>query len=114
MTDEQHDQNCERREALVRQIGAIMGWDYHQSPIYAGLRKVAIADATVIGLDKLEQIIGRLEGLTSIAAGHQKAVELLERVVVASHMRQHAALRGPTFEECREGFCGEYHKLAAK
>jgi len=44
---------------------------------------------------------------------HGNAIrELLERVVVASHMRNHASIASPTFNECDQGFCGEWHKLA--
>jgi len=42
------------------------------------------------------------------------AVDLLKRVVVASHLRQHASLTGPVFEKCRQCFCGEWHKFVER
>jgi hypothetical protein len=52
-----------QREQLVRRVCVVMGWEYHTSPVWAGLRKVALAEAVAIGLDKLEEIIIRLEEL---------------------------------------------------
>lgn len=67
MTDEDHDRNCERRERLVREICSLMGWPYRQSPIFTGLRKVALGEATVIGLDKLAEVIERLKVISTEA-----------------------------------------------
>lgn len=50
-----------RREAVIRRMCRIMGWDYHTSLVWAGLRKVALAEAVPVGLDKLEAIAERLE-----------------------------------------------------
>jgi hypothetical protein len=54
------DANHKRREKLTRHLCAIMGWEYKTGPVYAGLRKAALAEAVVVGLDKLEEIITRL------------------------------------------------------
>jgi hypothetical protein len=55
------DARCQKREAVVRRVCAVMGWDYHQSPVWTGLRKVALAEAVPVGLDKLEEIMDRLD-----------------------------------------------------
>lgn len=67
MTDKEEaelDRNVARREALVQRLCAVMGWEYATAVIWAGLRKVAEAEATVIGLNRLEEIVARLDTLT--------------------------------------------------
>lgn len=70
MTDEEAaeaDRNVARREALVQRLCAVMGWEYKTGNIWTGLRKAAKAEATVIGLDKLEEILARLEAAAVVA-----------------------------------------------
>jgi hypothetical protein len=55
------DRRHERREQLVRRLCEIMGWPYKTGHVYAGIRKVALAEAVAVGLDKLEEIVRRLE-----------------------------------------------------
>jgi hypothetical protein len=43
-----------------------MGWPYKTGPVWTGLRKVAMAEAIVIGLDKLQEIIDELEAIEVI------------------------------------------------
>src|ERR1700722_4713009 len=50
-----------RRESLIRRACKIMGWEYHTSPVWTGLRKIALCEAVPISLDKLEEILNRLE-----------------------------------------------------
>lgn len=50
-----------RREVLVRRMCAVMGWEYKTCHVYTGIRKVAQAEAVPVGLDKLEEILRRLE-----------------------------------------------------
>jgi hypothetical protein len=38
----------------------------------------------------------------------------LRRAVLASHMRNHAGISKPGFNQCREGFCAEWHSLFGK
>jgi hypothetical protein len=57
------DARCERRESLIRRMVAVMGWEYHTSPVLTGMRKAALSEAVVVGLDKLEAILERLEGM---------------------------------------------------
>jgi hypothetical protein len=38
-----------------------MNWPYHTSPVWGALRKIAMAEAVAISLDKLEEILNRLE-----------------------------------------------------
>lgn len=40
--------------------------------------------------------------------------ELAQRAVLALHLQNHARLTKPTFMDCREGLCGDYHALLAK
>lgn len=39
---------------------------------------------------------------------------LAYRMVVANHMRSHAGLNKPDFDDCRQGFCGDWHSLQEK
>lgn len=55
-----HDEACERRESLVRRIGKIMDWPYHQSLILTGFREVAKGNAVIISNDKLEELCKRM------------------------------------------------------
>lgn len=65
MTDaEILDANHARRQRLVREMCAVMGWEYKTYPAWTGLRKVARAEATAISLDKLEEVIARLRSGT--------------------------------------------------
>lgn len=36
--------------------------------------------------------------------------QFCERVVVAGHIRNHAALNRDNFSECRDGFCRDWHE----
>lgn len=63
MTVDEMDARCERREKLVHRMCEIMGWPYQQGPIWAGLRKIAMAEAVPISLEKLAEVIARLEEL---------------------------------------------------
>lgn len=56
------DARHERRNQLCRRLCDLMGWQQKTGHIWGHLRKVALAEAAVIGLDKLEEIIRRLEG----------------------------------------------------
>lgn len=56
------DANADRREELVSRMCAAMGWEYSKHPVWTALRKVAVAEAVAISLDKLEEVINRLEG----------------------------------------------------
>jgi len=38
-------------------------------------------------------------------------LELAGRAVVALHMLKHAGMTKPTFNDCREGLCDDWHKL---
>ncbi len=60
-SDAELDAAHARREALVRRMCAVMGWPYSTAPVFAGIRKVALAQAVPVGLDKLEEILKRLE-----------------------------------------------------
>ncbi len=51
----------ERREAVTKRLCAVMGWEYGKKPIWAGLRKIALAEATAVGIDRLEEIVTALE-----------------------------------------------------
>ncbi len=51
----------ERRQKLSRKLCKLMGWEFKNCHVYAALRKAAMAEAVVIGMDKLEEIIKRLE-----------------------------------------------------
>jgi hypothetical protein len=51
----------ERRERLCRRACELMGWEYKVHPAYAGIRKVANGEAVAISLEKLEEVIKRLE-----------------------------------------------------
>lgn len=53
--------SAERRDALAKRLCAVMGWECTTAPLWAGIRKVAVAEAAAVGLDQLEEIIVRLE-----------------------------------------------------
>ena len=60
---EPDDANVERREQLVARMCAVMGWEYKKAPVWTALRKVAVAEAVAISLDKLEEVLTKLEAL---------------------------------------------------
>jgi Multiubiquitin len=62
-SDEEFDANAERRDRLVRRACTLMGWKYRTGPVWGGIRKFALAEAVVISLEKLEEILDRLETL---------------------------------------------------
>ncbi len=49
-----------RREMLTWQLCQAMGWEYKTCPVWTGLRKAALAEAVVIGVEKLQEILVRL------------------------------------------------------
>lgn len=57
VADAIEDARHKAREDAVRRACEVMGWDYHQSPVWAGLRKVAMADAVAISVEKLNQLV---------------------------------------------------------
>jgi hypothetical protein len=61
-SDEEMDATHARREALARRLCAAMGWEYKTGPAFAGIRAVALGKAVALGVDKLEEILKRLEG----------------------------------------------------
>ena len=71
LKDEEADKSHERREALVRRACAVMGWDYHTSPAFGAIRKVAMADAVAVGLDKLAAMLDEIERLRSVFVAAQ-------------------------------------------
>ena len=58
MTDDERD---DRRDVAVRRMCRIMGWQYERDLVWAALRKVAMAEAIAVSLDKLVEIMDRLE-----------------------------------------------------
>lgn len=63
MTDDEMDHWHKRREAVISRACTIMGWDYKTSPVFTGLRKVAMAEAVAISLEKLGELLDRIEYL---------------------------------------------------
>lgn len=61
MTDEEHEKKCERRDEVSRRLCELMGWPYGTGLVWLGLRKIALAEATAVSVDKLEEIVKRLE-----------------------------------------------------
>lgn len=57
LADAIEDARHKAREEAVRRACAVMGWDYHQSPVWTALRKVAMADAVAISVEKLNQLV---------------------------------------------------------
>lgn len=55
------DDRAVLREQLIRRACKAMGWEYKTSPVWTGLRKVALAEAVPIGLDRLEEMLCLLE-----------------------------------------------------
>lgn len=53
----------DRRQALAQRLCEAMGWEFKTGNIYIGIRKVALAEAVPVGLDKLEAVVNRLEVL---------------------------------------------------
>lgn len=56
-----HDDAIKRRDELIRRVRAVMGWPDTTKPIYTVIRAVAKGEAVAVGLDKLEEIVRRLE-----------------------------------------------------
>lgn len=76
MTDQEMKAIHERREVLVRRACLVMCWDYHTSPAFTGIRKVAMADAVAVGLDKLAAMLDEIEQLRVVLRGvHEMAEE---------------------------------------
>jgi hypothetical protein len=48
------------REAVVRRACEVMGWEYKTSPVYAGIRQVALGNAVAISVEKLHAILDRI------------------------------------------------------
>lgn len=67
MTDEEMDRRTERREQVIRRVNELMGWEYSSCLGWGAIRKVASAEAVAVSIDKLEQIIARLEGVPNDA-----------------------------------------------
>ncbi len=65
-TDEEMDARHARREKVVRQFCNLMGWEYKTSPVFAGIRKVALGQAVALGMDKAEELLAEIERLRSI------------------------------------------------
>ena len=61
--DAEMDARCHRREELVRRTCKVMGWEYKTSPVFAGIRKIALGEAVAVSLNKLEEILKRLESM---------------------------------------------------
>ncbi len=55
------DRRHAAREAAVRRACEIMGWEYHTSPVFAGIRKVALGHAVAISVEKLNELLDALE-----------------------------------------------------
>ena len=58
--------------------------------------------------DEVERVQAEIHRLRDELAAYR---ELAHRAVVASHMRQHGGINRPLFDDCREGFCGDWHAL---
>lgn len=50
-----------RNLSLCRELCSLMGWKTGTVHKYTAIRKFALDEAVVIGLDKLEEIVRRLE-----------------------------------------------------
>jgi hypothetical protein len=57
------DANARRREELTRRLCNLMNWEYKTCHVYTAIRKAAKAEAVIVGLDKLEEIIARLDAI---------------------------------------------------
>lgn len=57
VADAIEDARHKSREEAVRRACEVMGWDYRQAPVWAGLRKVAMADAVAISVEKLNLLV---------------------------------------------------------
>lgn len=71
-TDEERHK---RRESAVRRACELMGWEYKTYPAYTGIRRVALAEAVAISLEKLDEL------LDAIAAARRERDELLSQVL---------------------------------
>jgi hypothetical protein len=77
MDDDKLDELAERREQLIRRMCEVMCWEYSTSPVWSGLRKVALAEAVPVGLDKLEHVIDRLSIIPDLTVACQRALNCL-------------------------------------
>lgn len=87
MSDDEFDANHERREALTSRACVLMGWDQKTWPIWGHLRKVAMAQAVVVGLDKFEELLNALD-----------AAKLAERERLAERVAEQGQLLKSMFE----------------
>lgn len=60
IADEIADQRHEAREAVVRRACEVMGWDYHTSPVWGGLRQVALGNTVAVSVEKLHELLDRI------------------------------------------------------
>jgi hypothetical protein len=60
-----------RNEKLIRRACKVMGWTYHRTHVYSIMRKVGLQEAVAISLDKLEEMLNRLEADNPTEALHQ-------------------------------------------
>jgi hypothetical protein len=63
MTDAEGDALHNAREATMARACIVMGWDYKKHPAWTGLRHVATGRAIVISVEKMNEILDRLETL---------------------------------------------------
>lgn len=71
------DRRHAAREAAVRRACEVMGWDYHQSPAWTGIRRVALGEAVAISVEKLNALLDELQRC-------KLQVSTLEKVSAAS------------------------------
>ena len=55
------DANARRREEVIRRACRVMNWEYTSAPVWAALRKVAVAEAVAVSVEKLTEMLDRLE-----------------------------------------------------
>lgn len=60
IADEIADARHAARETVVRRACEAMGWDYKTSPVYAGIRQVALGNAVAISVEKLHELLDRI------------------------------------------------------
>jgi hypothetical protein len=88
------DDRHKAREEAVRRACEVMGWDYHQIPVWAGLRKVAMADAVAISVEKLNQLVDAIHEANRKANAAQTLNSNQRQMVAQAEIEQAEIERG--------------------
>ena len=65
--DDETQKRCERRDNLVRRMCAVMEWPLEEKLLFLGIIKIAHVEAVPVSLEKLQEVLDKLEGFKILA-----------------------------------------------